>query len=161
VRREVWNTDRNVPLTFAGTLESFIAQFSYAGPRFGFVMMTLFAGVGLVLVTIGVYSVIAYTTARQTHEIGIRMALGADRAQVLKLVLLLGARLVAIGIAVGLFASLGLSRALAGELIGVAPHDPATLALVTALLLATGLLACWVPARRATRVDPLVALRYE
>jgi ABC-type antimicrobial peptide transport system permease subunit len=161
VRREIWATDRNVALTFTGSLEGFISNFSYAGPRFAFLMMTIFAAVGLVLVTIGVYSVIAYTAARQTHEIGIRMALGARRADVLKLVLRMGARLVVLGLAIGLAISLAVSRVISSQLWGVSPYDPATLASVAGVLLLTGLVACWVPARRATRVDPLVALRYQ
>jgi putative ABC transport system permease protein len=161
VRKEIWRTDPNVALTFTGTHESFIQRFSFAGPRFGFLMMTLFAGIGLVLVTIGVYSVIAYTIATQTHEIGIRMALGAGRGDVLRMVLRMGTRLVALGIALGLVASLFLARAIASELWGVAAHDPLTLVSVAALLLVTGLAACGIPARRATRVDPLVALRYQ
>jgi len=161
VRREIWATDHNVALTFTGSLEGFISQFSYAGPRFAFVMMAVFAVIGLMLVTIGVYSVIAYTASRQTHEIGIRMALGARRADVLKLVLRMGTRLVLLGLAIGLLVSLGVSRVIASQLWGVSPYDPATLASVAAVLLVTGLVACWVPARRATRVDPLVALRYE
>jgi putative ABC transport system permease protein len=161
VRREIWATDRNVALTFTGSMESFISQFSYAGPRFAFLMMTIFAVIGLVLVTIGVYSVISYTASRQTHEIGIRMALGARRTDVLKLVIRMGARLVVLGLAIGLLVSLGLSRVIASQLWGVSPNDPVTLVSVAAVLLLTGLVACWVPARRATRVDPLVALRYE
>jgi putative ABC transport system permease protein len=89
------------------------------------------------------------------------MAIGADRRDVLKLVIRMGVRLVAIGVAVGLGASLGLSRAIASQLWGVSPHDPATLAAVVAVLFSTAFVACWVPARRATRVDPVVALRYE
>ncbi len=161
VRKEIWATDRNVAVTLTGTLEGFIAQFAHAGPRFGFVMMLLFAAIGLVLVTIGVYSVIAYTTARQTHEIGIRMALGAGRKDVLAMVIRMGARLVGLGVLLGLLASLGLARAITSQLFGVSAHDPATLAAVAVLLLIIGLAACWIPARRATRVDPLVALRYE
>jgi putative ABC transport system permease protein len=161
VRREIWATDRNVALTLTGSLEDFIGQFSYAGPRFGFLLMSIFAVVGLVLVTMGVYSVIAYTTARQTHEIGIRMAIGADRADVLKLVIRMGLRLVVVGIAVGLGVSLGLARAIESQLWGVSANDPATLASVVAVLFSTALVACWVPARRATRVDPVVALRCE
>ena len=161
VRREIWATDSNVALTFTGSLEGFISEFSYAGPRFAFLMMTIFAAIGLVLVTIGVYSVIAYTTSRQTHEIGIRMALGARRADVLKLVIRTGARPVVLGLAIGLLVSLALSRVIASQLWGISPYDPATLATVVVVLLVTGLVACWVPARRATRVDPLVALRYE
>jgi putative ABC transport system permease protein len=161
VRREIWATDRNVALTFTGSLEGFISQFSYAGPRFAFLMMAIFAVIGLVLVTLGVYSVISYTASRQTHEIGIRMALGARRADVLKLVIRMGARLVVLGLAIGLAVSVALSRVIASQLWGVSPYDPATLASVATVLLVTGLVACWVPARRATRVDPLVALRYE
>jgi ABC-type antimicrobial peptide transport system permease subunit len=124
-------------------------------------MMAIFATIGLALVTLGVYSVISYTASRQTHEIGIRMALGARRADVLKLVIRMGARLVILGLAIGLLVSFGLSRVIASQLWGVSPYDPVTLAVVATVLLLTGLLACWVPARRATRVDPLVALRYE
>jgi putative ABC transport system permease protein len=161
VRKEIWTTDRNVALTLTGTHESFIEKFTYAGPRFGFLMMTLFAGIGLVLVTIGVYSVIAYTTARQTHEIGIRMALGAGKKDVLAMVVRMGVRLVVLGIVLGLAASLALSRAIASALWGVSAYDPLTLLSVAGLLLVTGLVASGIPARRATRVDPLVALRYE
>jgi putative ABC transport system permease protein len=112
-------------------------------------------------VTIGVYSVIAYTTARQTHEIGIRMALGAGRRDVLRLVLRMGVRLVVLGIVIGIATSLGLARVISSQLWGVSPHDPVTLVSVASVLLLTGIVAAWVPARRATRVDPLVALRYE
>jgi predicted permease len=161
VRQEIWATDRSVALTLTGTLEGYISQFSYAGPRFGFLLMGIFASIGLVLVTIGVYSVLAYTAARRTHEIGIRMALGAESGDVLKLVINMGLRLVILGVAIGLAFSLGVARLIATQLWGVSPYDPPTLIVVPLLLLITGLVACWVPARRAARVDPLVALRYE
>jgi putative ABC transport system permease protein len=161
VQREIWSTDSNVALTFTGTLEGYISQFSYAGPRFGFLLMTIFSSIGLVLVTLGVYSVLAYTTARRTHEIGIRMALGAKGSDVLGLVLRMGLRLVGIGVGLGLIASLALGRVIATQLWGVSAYDPWTLTCVPALLIITGLLACWLPARRAANVDPLVALRYE
>jgi putative ABC transport system permease protein len=161
IRHEIWATDSNVALTFTGTLESFIAQFSYAGPRFGFLLMSVFGAIGLVLVTIGVYSVLAYTTARRTHEIGIRMALGAEKRDVLGLVIRMGLGLVGGGIVLGIIASLGVARVIATQLWGVSAYDPVTLSTVAALLLITGIVACWVPARRASRVDPLVALRYE
>jgi putative ABC transport system permease protein len=161
VRQEIWATDHSVALTLNGTLEGYISQFSYAGPRFGFFLLGIFASIGLILVTIGVYSVLAYTAARRTHEIGIRMALGAERGDVLKLVINMGLRLVILGVAIGLAFSFGVGRLVATQLWGVSPYDPATLIAVPLLLLITGLIACWVPARRAARVDPLVALRYE
>jgi putative ABC transport system permease protein len=161
VRRAVWATDRSVALTFTGSLESLINMRSYAGPRFAFVVMSVFAGAGLVLVTIGVYSVIAYATARRKHEIGIRMALGAQVRDILQLVLGHGTRLALIGVAIGVPASLLLAWLIQGQLFGISASDPSTLIAVTLLLLLVSLLACYVPARRGTRVDPLVTLRYE
>jgi putative ABC transport system permease protein len=161
VRQEIWGTDRSVALTLTGTLEGFINSFSFAQPRFGLLMITVFAVVGVILVSIGVYSVIAYTTARRTHEIGIRMALGAEGSDVQKLVIRTGLRLVALGIVIGLAASFGLARLISSQLWGVSAHDPVTLVIVPALLLVIGVLACWIPARRATRVSPVIALRYE
>jgi putative ABC transport system permease protein len=123
--------------------------------------MTVFGSIGLVLVTIGVYSVIAYTTARRTHEIGIRMALGAEKRDVLSLVIRMGATLVGAGIVLGIIASLAVARIIATQLWGISAYDPITLTSVATLLLVTGIAACWIPARRASHVDPLVALRYE
>jgi predicted permease len=161
VRREIWAVDRNVALTLTGTLTGYLKQFSYAEPRFSLILLSIFAGVGLVLVSLGVYSVIAYTVSRQTHEIGIRMALGAARSDVLKMVLQMGLRLSAIGIVLGLIATWGVTRAIASQLWGVSPHDPVTLIGVVALVVCVGVAACYFPAKRATRVDPMVALRYE
>jgi putative ABC transport system permease protein len=161
VRQEIWGTDRSVALTLTGTMEDFINSFSYSQPRFGFLLVTVFALVGVILVSIGVYSVIAYTTARRTHEIGIRMALGADGGDVQRLVIRTGLRLVALGIVIGLCVSLVLARLIASQLWGVSAHDPLTLVVVPFLLLIIGVLACWIPARRATHVSPVVALRYE
>jgi putative ABC transport system permease protein len=161
VQHEIWATDSNAAVTFTGTLEGYINQFSYAGPRFGFLLMTVFASVGLVLVTIGVYSVLAYATSCRTQEIGIRMALGAEGSDVLGMVLRMGLRLVAVGVAIGLVASVALGRVIATQLWGVSAYDPWTLVSVPVLLLLTGLAACWLPAQRAAAVDPLVALRYE
>jgi putative ABC transport system permease protein len=161
VRHEVSATDSNVALTLTGTLEGYISQFSFAGPRFGFMLMLIFGSIGLILVTVGVYSVLSYTTARRTQEIGIRMALGAQGSDVLSMVIRMGLRLVAIGVAVGLIVSVALGRVLATQLWGVSAYDPWTLICVPIVLLITGFLACWLPARRAARVDPLVALRYE
>lgn len=161
VRHEVWATDPNVALTLTGSLEGYISQFSYAEPRFGFTLMLIFGSIGLILVTVGVYSVLAYATARRTQEIGVRMALGAQSSDVLRMVIRTGLRLVVLGAAIGLLVSVALARILATQLWGVSPYDPWTLTFVPAVLLLTGLLACWLPARRAARVDPLVALRYE
>jgi len=161
VRHEVWATDSSVAMTFAGTLEGYISQFSYAGPRFGSLLMIIFSTIGLILVTIGVYSVLSYTTARRTQEIGIRLALGAQGSDVLGMVVRMGLQLVAIGVGLGLLASVALGRVIATQLWGVSVYDPWTLLCVPLLLLLTGFLACWLPARRAARVDPMIALRYE
>jgi len=161
VQHEIWATDANVAVTLTGTLEGYISQFSYAGPRFGFFLMTIFGAIGLLLVTIGVYSVLAYTTARRTHEIGIRMALGAEGSDVQGMVIRMGLRLVGIGVAIGLIVSVAIGRVIATQLWGVSAYDPWTLVCVPALLLLTGIVACWLPARRAASVDPLIALRYE
>ncbi|MGA8906416.1 MAG: FtsX-like permease family protein [Acidobacteriaceae bacterium] len=162
VQQAVWATDPGVALAYPDALEHAISEGLYAGPRFALLLMIIFGSVGLILVTVGVYSVLAYATAQRTHEIGIRMALGAERANVLRLVIIAGLRLVAAGVAVGLGLSLLLGRAVEAQLWpGVKPYDPATLVGTALVLVATGVLACWIPARRAARVDPMVALRYE
>jgi predicted permease len=161
VRQEIWGTDRSVALTLTGSMEDFINSFSYSQPRFGFLLVTVFAVVGVILVSIGVYSVIAYTTARRTHEIGIRMALGANGGDVQRLVIRTGLRLVALGIVIGLCVSFGLAKLMTSQLWGVSAHDPLTLVVVPLLLLIIGVFACWIPARRATHVNPVIALRYE
>jgi predicted permease len=161
VQHEILATDPNAAVTLSGTLEGYLSQFSYAGPRFGFLLMTIFGSIGLVLVTIGVYSLLAYTTTRRTHEIGIRMALGARSSDVLRMVIRTGLILVGIGVALGLIVSVALGRVIATQVWGVSAYDPWTLVCVPAVLLLISLLACWLPARRAANVDPLVALRYE
>ncbi|MEO8373343.1 MAG: FtsX-like permease family protein [Candidatus Solibacter sp.] len=161
VRREIWAVDKNVALTMTRPLEEFLSDFSYAQPRFLVAVLGVFAGVGLVLVAVGVYSVIAYTVSRQTHEIGIRMALGASRGDVIGMVLRMGMWLVGIGLAVGLGASLAATRVLSSELWGVTARDPLTFVGVAVVVLVAGIAACWFPARRATKVDPTIALRFE
>jgi putative ABC transport system permease protein len=161
VRREIWTVDSGVPLTFTGTLEGYLKEFSYAAPQFGLVTLGIFAGIGLLLVIIGVFSVMAYSVSLETHDIGIRMALGAQQDNILRMVLLKGLRLITAGIVLGLLASVGLMRFLASQIWGVSPTDPLTFAAVVAAIVVVGLAACFLPARRATQVDPLVALRYE
>lgn len=161
VRREIWAVDGNVAVTDTDSISGFLHNYSYATPRFSLMVLGVFAAVGLALITVGIYSVMAYAVTRQTHEIGIRMALGAAPADVLRLVLRTGMGLVGLGAVTGLAASLAVTRVLASQLRGVPPNDPLTLALVVGLVVLTGLLACWIPARRATKVDPMVALRAE
>jgi putative ABC transport system permease protein len=161
VRREIWAVDRAVALTLTGTLKGYLKSFSYSEPRFTLIVLGIFACIGLVLVGIGTYSVLAYTVSRQTHEIGIRMALGAERGHVLRMVLRMGVILIGVGLTAGILASLGLNRLLASQLWGVRPYDPLTMVSVVVIISTVGMLACIVPARRATRVDPLVSLRYE
>ena len=161
VRREIWAVDRGVAITLTGTLNEYLARFSYAEPRFSLVLLGVFSVVGLVLVSIGVYSVIAYTVSRQTHEIGIRIALGAARGDVLKLVSLMGLKLLGIGTVIGLAGGVAGSRLIESQLWTVSRYDPVTFGVVTGLMTIVGLAACYFPARRAMRVDPIVALRYE
>jgi putative ABC transport system permease protein len=161
VRREIWAVDQRVALTMTRTLDDFLSDFSYAQPRFTLLVLGVFAGVGLVLVAIGVYSVISYTVSRQTQEIGIRMALGAGRGDVIAMVMRMGLWLMSGGLALGLAASLAVNRVLSAELWGVTPRDPLTYIAVSLVVVISGAAACWFPARRATRVDPLVALRFE
>jgi putative ABC transport system permease protein len=158
--KEVQSIDPGVAIGTSGTLEASLQEF-YRGPQFELVTLTAFSVIGLVLVVIGVFSVMGYTVALQTREIGIRMALGAQQRNILRLVLLNGLRLVVTGIFVGLLASYALTRFLASQIPGVSATDPATFAAVVAVVVSAGLTACLLPARRAAQIDPLVALRYE
>ena len=161
IQQQIWAMDRNIALSFAGSLQGYMMQFMYAEPRFSVILLGVFAGVGLVMVAIGVFSVIAYTVSRQTHEIGIRMALGAGRADVLRMVLRAGLQLLGMGVGVGLLVSFGVTRVITSQLLGVSPRDPVTLGSVVAVVAVVGLAACYFPARRGTRVDPMISLRYE
>ena len=161
LRKQIWSVDRNVALTMTGSLDDYLKRFSYAEPRFSLILLGVFAGIGLILVGLGVYSLIAYTVSRQTREIGIRMSLGATRRQVHLMVLRMGLQLIAVGATVGLLLSFGVTRVLAHQLWSVSPYDPITLIAVVSIMGLAGLAASYVPARRATQVDPIVALRYE
>ncbi len=161
IAREIRATDPTAAMAQPQTLAYYLDMYTFAQPRFALRLVTVFAVLGLLLVTVGVYGVIAYSTSRRTHEFGIRMALGARSTDVVKMVLRGGLRLLSLGIIIGLAASFALSRIISSQLWGVPPHDPLLLAQVVALLLTVGLLACWIPARRATRVAPSTSLRYE
>ena len=161
IRRQIWDVDSNVAISESGTLESYLYRYGYAQPEFSLMALGAFAAIGLVLVIVGVFSVMAYSVSLQTHEIGVRMALGAQPNDILRMVLSRGSRLIVLGLAVGLVASAGLTRFLSSEIWGISATDPLTFGAVALLILAVGLAACAVPSRAATQVDPMVALRYE
>jgi len=156
----VWSLDNQLPLGRVRTMDQLMYD-SVAGSRFRAVLFSIFAALALVLAMIGIYGVMAYAVSQRAHEIGIRVALGAQRRNILGTILREGAGLAVVGVAIGSASALALSRALAGLLFGVRATDPATFVAVGALLLAVALAACYIPARRAMRVDPMVALRYE
>jgi putative ABC transport system permease protein len=158
--REVHAVERDLPVTEVITLENVMAR-EVSTRRFNTWLFTVLAGLALVLAVTGVYGVISYSVARRTHEVGIRMALGAGHRQVLRLFIAQGMQLIVIGLGVGLLGSLMLTRLMSSLLFGVSTTDKTTFAMVALGLLVVGLLACYIPARRATKVDPLVALRYE
>jgi putative ABC transport system permease protein len=160
IRQQLASIDGQVPIYNIATMDELLSH-SVAQPRLNFTLLAAFASLALLLASVGIYGVMAYAVSQRTHELGIRMALGATQGNVLKLVLLEGGRLAAIGIGVGLISSVALTRLMASLLFGVKPTDPITFALVAGLLVAVALVACYVPAHRATKVDPLFALRYE
>jgi len=160
IRLEVRKMDKDLPVTDVANLQDLI-EASVAQPRFRTFLLGLFASMALVLAATGIFGVISYSVSQQTREIGIRMALGAQSGEVLRQVLKEGARMVAVGLALGLMGSLAATRFIATLLFGVKPADPLTFAAVAAMLTIVALVASYIPARRATRVDPMVALRYE
>jgi putative ABC transport system permease protein len=160
VVRKIHSLDPELAVAHIRTMTQVLSS-SVAVPRFNTVLVGIFGGVALFLAVIGVYGVLSYIVTEQTHEIGIRIALGAEHAEILGLVLRQGAKLAGVGVAIGLFAALGLTRLLRGLLYGVSVTDPVTFAGVAVLLMSVAMLACYIPARRAARVDPMVALRYE
>jgi predicted permease len=160
ISRRIWASFPDQPLTNVTTVTRTIAD-SVGDQRMHMSLLGVFAGSGLMLALIGVYGVVSYSVARRTKEFGVRMALGAGWAEVLRMVLWQGLRLVALGSAIGVLGALAATRVIASELYGVTPSDPWTFAGAVVLVLLVGGLACWIPARRATKVDPLEALRYE
>jgi len=144
----------------AQTMSEVIAS-SLAERRFSMILFGIFAGLALLLASIGIYGVVSYLAGQRTHEIGIRMALGAKQTDVLRMVLGAGMKMTVIGIFIGLLAALGLTRLMANLLFGVSATDPLTFVGVGTILAIVALAACYVPARRAMKVDPIVALRYE
>jgi predicted permease len=160
VRTQVAGPTEDQPIYEVETMEQIISD-SLAERRFTMLLLTIFASIAVVLAAVGIYGVMSYAVSRRTHELGVRMALGATRREILRLVVREGMVLAVAGMAVGLGGALGLTRFLARLLYGVRPADPATLVAVAALLGGIALLACYIPAWRATRVDPTVALRYE
>jgi putative ABC transport system permease protein len=160
VRRDANAIDKDLPVTDIAAMPD-VVNASVAQPRFQTVLLGLFGALALILAAVGIYGVISFSVAQRTHEMGIRMSLGAQPAQVLRLVMGQGARMALVGIALGAAAALGLTRLMRSLLFGVSAADPLTFAAVAILLVAVALAACYVPARRAMRVDPMTALRHE
>jgi len=160
VREAVWKVDKDQPVWKVRTVESLMA-YNVADKRFLMLLMVVFASLALVITAVGLYGVVNYMVGRRTHEIGVRMALGARAADVLRLVVSQGMRLALAGVGIGLVASFALTRFIQSLLFGISATDALTFASVPALLCGVALLACYVPARRATKVDPLIALRHE
>jgi len=161
VQEAVWSVDRGEVFWVFGPLSDFFNQHTYALPEFGVSLSGPLAGIALLLAVIGVFSVMAYTVSLQTQEIGVRMALGAQQRDILQMVLQRGVALIAVGIGIGVAASYGLTRFLANQIWGISSTDPWTFGAVVVIVAGIGSVACYLPARRATRLDPLVVLRYE
>jgi putative ABC transport system permease protein len=160
IRDQVQELDREQPIAEIATMEELVAT-SFSQSRFSAWLLGIFAGLALILAAIGIYGLISYNVAQRQHEIGIRLALGAQKGEVLRLVIKQGFVLAIIGVALGLGASLLVTRVMASLLFEVSATDPLTFATIPVLLTVVALLASFIPARRATTVDPMIALRYE
>jgi predicted permease len=160
IRQAVWSAAPNLPLAEVRTLNDYYTG-SMARTSFTLVMLALAAGMALLLGVVGLYGAIAYSVSQRRREIGIRMAMGAGKSAILNMIIGQGIKLVLIGVAIGLAGALGLTRFLSGLLYGVEPGDPLTLVAVSALLIAVAILASYIPARQAAKVDPMVALKHE
>jgi putative ABC transport system permease protein len=160
VRAEIWKLDKDLPLYRVQTMEQILSA-SVGGQRFNMLLLTVFAALALLLAAVGVYGLMSYATAQRAREIGVRLALGARASDVLRLVMKQGLILTISGVTVGLAGAFALTRIMTGLLFGVSVTDPGTFTLIAALLTLVALTACWIPARRAARMDPMVALRTE
>ena len=160
LRRDIQSIDPGVTLAQIGTMEQALTL-SVSQPRFDTMLLALFAGIALLLAAVGIYGLMAYSVAQRTHEIGVRMALGAEQADVLRMVVRQGALLAAIGIVLGLGGAFALTRLLKAMLFGIGATDALTFAAAPLALILVVLLATSLPALRATRISPVVALRYE
>jgi putative ABC transport system permease protein len=160
ITNAVHEVDREQPVVGIMAMDDILAD-SLSHQRFNMFLLTAFSGLALLLAAIGIYSVLAYSVRRRMREIGVRMALGAQRGDILRMILGQGTRLALIGTGIGIAAALALTRLMASQLFGVTATDPVTFLSVAALIVTVALAACYIPARRATKVDPIVALRYE
>ncbi len=160
IREQIWELDKDIPIAKLATMDQLLVE-SVAVPRFRTLLLGVFAALALVLASVGTYGVVSYSVTRRTHEIGIRMALGAKGREVMALVIRQGMVLALLGVALGVAGSLALTRLMESLLFEVSTTDLATFGVVAALLIAVAFLACWIPARRASRVDPMTALRHE
>jgi ABC-type antimicrobial peptide transport system permease subunit len=160
VQREIMAVDSQLAVSRIRTMDQVVSE-STARQNFNMLLLSIFAGLALLLAAIGIYGLMSYTVEQRTQEIGIRMALGAGRGDMVNLIVRQGMLLAVVGLVVGLGAAFGLTRLLAGLLFGVKTTDPATYLVVALVLIAVAMFACYVPARRATKIDPLIALRYE
>jgi putative ABC transport system permease protein len=160
VRDAVHSLKPEQPVANVATMDEVVAR-SLSQTRFSMLLLSIFAGLALMLSAVGIYGVMAYVVAQRTREMGIRLAMGAEPRDILRLVLRQGGKLAVAGVAIGVVAALGMMRVLTSLLYGVSAADPLTYAGVAVLLMLVALAACYLPARRATRVDPMMALRYE
>ncbi|MBA3652390.1 MAG: FtsX-like permease family protein, partial [Chthoniobacterales bacterium] len=158
VRNAVWAVDKDQPVSNIDTMEHIVAG-AVARQRFSTMLLAIFATVALVLAAVGIYGVMSYSVAQRTREIGIRMALGAQRSEVLRMTVMQGLKLVGLGLVIGLVAAFLLTRVMASLLFGISATDPLTFLGISIVLLAVASLASFIPALRATKVDPMVALR--